>query len=139
MSQGASLAPLGDNLGRQAASFHGHWRLCKFLIQQGAHANHPESGTGETPSHAALCTPDRIAHNLVLRVLLCAGADFNLATRRNVETGAFKCDCRTKAETPLHRVAAFGDEEAIQLLLNAGAKLDVKDMHGDVPLSWASW
>jgi ankyrin repeat protein len=139
MAQGASLAPLGDNLGLQAASFHGHWRLCKFLIQQGADANHPESGTGETPLHAALCTPDRIAHNPVLRVLLSAGADPNLATRPNVETGAFMRDCRTKAETPLHRAAAFGDEEAIQLLLNAGAKLDVTDMHGDTPLSWASW
>jgi len=139
MSQGASLAPLGDNLGLQAASFHGHWRLCKFLIQQGADANHPESGTGETPLHAALCTPDRIAHNLVLRVLLSAGADPNLATRPNVETGAFMRDCRTKAETPLHRAAAFGDDQAIRLLLNAGAKLDVKDMHGDTPLSWASW
>jgi uncharacterized protein len=48
-------------------------------------------------------------------------------------------DCRTKGETPLHRAAAFGDEEAIQLLLDAGAKLDAKDVHCDSPLSWASW
>lgn len=48
-------------------------------------------------------------------------------------------DCRTKGETPLHRAAAFGDEEAIQLLLDAGAVIDAKDMNGDSPLSWASW
>jgi hypothetical protein len=102
-------------------------------IQQGADANHPESGTLETPSRAALCTPDGIAHNLVLRVLPSAGADPNLATRPNVETGALMCDCRTKAETPLHRAAAFDEEEAIERLLKAGAKLDVKDMHGDTP------
>ena len=48
-------------------------------------------------------------------------------------------DCRTKAETPLHRAAAFGTEETIQLLLNAGAKIDAKDMNGDSPLTWASW
>jgi ankyrin repeat protein len=48
-------------------------------------------------------------------------------------------DCRTKGETPLHRAAAFGDEEAIQLLLDGGAQLDAKDMNGDTPLSWASW
>lgn len=48
-------------------------------------------------------------------------------------------DCRTKAETPLHRAAAFGDEEAIQLLIDAGASLEAKDMNGDTPLSWASW
>lgn len=46
---------------------------------------------------------------------------------------------RTKGETPLHRAAAFGDEEAIQLLLDAGASLEAKDMNGDTPLSWASW
>jgi ankyrin repeat protein len=47
-------------------------------------------------------------------------------------------DCRAKGETPLHRAAAFGDEEAIQMLLKAGAKLEARDMHGDTPLSWAS-
>jgi palmitoyltransferase len=39
----------------------------------------------------------------------------------------------------LHRAAAFGDEEAIQLLLEAGAAIDAKDMNGDSPLTWASW
>jgi hypothetical protein len=48
-------------------------------------------------------------------------------------------DCRTKGETPLHRAAAFGDEEAIQLLLDACAAIDAKDTHGDSPLTWASW
>jgi uncharacterized protein len=48
-------------------------------------------------------------------------------------------DCRTKGETPLHRAAAFGDEEAIQLLLDAGRAIDAKDMNGETPLSWASW
>ena len=46
-------------------------------------------------------------------------------------------DCRTKGETPLRR-AAFGDEEAIQMLLDAGAKIDATDAHGDSPLNWAS-
>ena len=48
-------------------------------------------------------------------------------------------DCLTKGETPLHRAAAFGDEEAIQLLLDAGAMIEAKDMNGDSPLAWASW
>jgi len=139
LAHGASLAPLGENLGLAAASFHGHWRLCRFLIEQGADVNRPDVRTGETPLHAALSTPDRLAHNLVLEVLLAAGADPNIATRENVETDSFMRDCRTKGETPLHRAAAFGDEEAIQLLLDAGAKLDARDMHGDSPLSWASW
>jgi hypothetical protein len=60
-------------------------------------------------------------------------------TKVGVETGGFMRDCRTKGETPLHRAAAFGDEETIQLLLDAGAALEAKDMNGDTPLSWASW
>ena len=56
-----------------------------------------------------------------------------------VETDSFMRDCRTKGETPLHRAAAFGTEETIQLLLDAGAQVDAKDMYGDSPLGWASW
>jgi len=139
LSRGATLAPLGENLGLGAASFHGHWRLSKFLLAQGADVNHREAETGETALHSALSTPHRLHHNLVLRVLLAAGANPNVATRPGVETGTFMRDCRTKGETPLHRAAAFGDEEAVQLLLHAGAKLDAKDAYGDSPLSWASW
>ena len=48
-------------------------------------------------------------------------------------------DCRTKGETPLHRAAAFGNEEDIRILLKARAKLDALDANGDSPISWASW
>jgi Ankyrin repeats (many copies) len=42
-------------------------------------------------------------------------------------------DCRTKGEAPLHRAAAFGNEEDIQLLLDAGAHIDAKDANGGSP------
>jgi hypothetical protein len=48
-------------------------------------------------------------------------------------------DCRTKGETPLHRAAAFGNEEDIITLLDSGVRIDVLDANGDSPLSWASW
>ena len=35
--------------------------------------------------------------------------------------------------------AYFGDVSAIKFLLDAGAKIDAKDMNGDSPLTWASW
>ena len=139
LASGATLDSLGDNLGLTAACFHGHWRLCKFLIERGADVNRPIADTGEMPLHSALCTAKRTAHNLVLKVLLAHGANPNSATKPSVETGDFMRDCRTKGEMPLHRAAAFGDEEAIQLLLDAGAVSDAKDMNGDSPLSWASW
>src|SRR5262249_20177195 len=76
---------------------------------------------------------------LVVRVLLDGGADPNRVTKPGAETGAFMRDCRTRGETPLHRAAAFASEETIQLLLDAGAKIDAKDVNGDSPLGWASW
>src|SRR5262249_35888183 len=92
-----------------------------------------------TPLHSALCTTDRLAHDRVLEVLLAQGANPNSVTKPGAESGGFMRDCRTRAETPLHRAAAFGSERTIQLLLDAGAKVDAKDMQGATPLSWASW
>ncbi len=138
LANGESLQSLGHNLGLDAAAFHGHWRLCQFLIENRADVNLSLPDTGETPLHAALCS-DRPAQNRVVRVLLANGADPNRPTKPSVETGAFMRDCRTRAETPLHRAAAFASETTIQLLLDAGAKIDAKDMNGDSPLTWASW
>jgi len=138
-SRGVLLATLGPNLDLNGAVFHGHWQLCQFLIEHGADVNHPLPETGETPLHAALCKTDSNRFNPVLKVLLTNGADPNRATKVGVETDAFMRDIRTKGETPLHRAAAFGDAEAIQLLLDAGAVVDAKDAFGDTPLTWASW
>jgi ankyrin repeat protein len=137
--QGESLESLGENLGLEGACFHGHWRLCKFLLEQGADANRPSPDTGETPLHAALCDTDRMVYDRVLTVLLAHGANPNAATIPGMETGGFMRDCRTKGETPLHRAAAFGDVETIRMLKEAGAVVDAKDANGDTPLSWASW
>jgi ankyrin repeat protein len=139
LAHGESLNSLGNNSGLNAASFHGHWRFCKFLLEQGANADQAEEATGETPLHAALCKTDRLVYDRVLEVLLSFGADPNVATKPGAETGGFMRDCRTKGETPLHRAAAFGEAETISLLLNAGATIDARDMNGDTPLSWASW
>jgi len=139
LASGESLESLGENLGLNGAAFHGHWRLCQFLIERGADVNKPLADTGETPLHAAVCKANRPAYNLVLKVLLAHGANSKCVTKVGAETGAFMRDAKTKAETPLHRAAAFGTEETIQLLLGAGARVDAKDMSGDTPLGWASW
>ncbi len=139
LGHGESMTSLGTNLGLNSAAFHGHWRLCEFLIEKGADVNEGADDTGETPLHSALCTPRREAHDDVVRVLLAHGADPNRVTKPSVETGTFMRDCRTKGETPLHRAAAFGTVETIEWLLDAGASREAKDMNGDSPLSWASW
>lgn len=139
LTQGETLASLGENYDLNGAAFHGHWPLCQFLVEQGADANRPLPDTGETPLHAALCKANRPAHDDVVEVLLKNGADPNRATTPAIETGSFMRDCRTRGETPLHRAAAFGSERAISLLLAAGARRDAKDVQGDSPLTWASW
>jgi palmitoyltransferase len=139
LSSGEALQSLGENLDLNGAAFHGHWQLCQFLIEQGADVNRCLHDTGEAPLHAALCTSERVAHDLVIEVLLASGADPNCVTKESAETGGFMRDCRTKGETPLHRAAAFGSAETIDMLLKAGARVDAKDRNGDSPLTWASW
>jgi ankyrin repeat protein len=139
LGHGESLRSLGEDLGLHAAAFHGHWRLVEYLVENGADVDVVAPDTGETPLHSALCTDKRTAHDLVLKVLLTHGADPNRSTRHGCETGSFMRDCRTKGETPLHRAAAFGTEDTVNLLLDAGAALAARDMNGDTPLSWASW
>src|ERR1700731_966376 len=65
LASGESLGSLGDNLGLNGAAFHGHWRLCQFLIENSADVNLPLLDTGETPLHAALSSA-RLAQNLVV-------------------------------------------------------------------------
>jgi ankyrin repeat protein len=139
IGRGAALPDLGDNFDLNGAAFHGHWRLCEYLIENGADVNHPLPQTRETPLHAALCKLNRPADDLTLQVLLAHGADPNARTAIGVETGSFMRDCRTRGETPLHRAAAFGSVHAVRMLLDAGAVVDARDAHGETPLSWASW
>jgi ankyrin repeat protein len=139
LAHGEHLDSIASSIGLEGAAYFGHWRLCEFLLENGADVNQRNPETAETPLHAALCTPNRPAYELVVRVLLAAGADPNRPTKPGVETAGFMRDCRTKGETPLHRAAAFASESTIRLLLDAGATKNLKDINGDSPLSWASW
>jgi ankyrin repeat protein len=139
LDAGSALAGLGENLGLSGAAFHGHWRLCEFLLEQGADANFADAANDEVSLHAALCCRESLAHETVVRVLLNAGADPNRVTRPGAETEGFMRDVHTRGETPLHRAAAYGTRGAIEALLAAGARIDRRDANGDTPLSWASW
>jgi ankyrin repeat protein len=116
LKHGEELSSLGPDLGLGFAAFCGHWKLCRYLIECGADPNRTDPETGETALHSALCKPNRPAFDLVVQVLLSAGADPNRPTRPDVPTGGFMRDCRTRGETPLHRAAAFGSEAMIRLL-----------------------
>jgi ankyrin repeat protein len=139
LGNGAKLTDLGPNLGLNGAAFHGQWRLCEFLLENGSDPNFSSESNGETPLHATLCARESLSHEQVVRVLLAFGADPNPVTHIGAETSDFMRDCRTRGEAPLHRAAAYGTLGAIQLLLSAGAQIDLRDGAGDTPLTWASW
>ncbi len=139
LGRGVDLTALGPNFDLNGAAFHGHWRLCQFLLELGADANLGLPESAETPLHAALTKANRPATDLVVAVLLAAGADPNRRTIPAMPTGSFMRDSGTRGETPLHRAAAFGSESTIAALLARGASLEARDANGDTPLAWASW
>ncbi len=135
---GGDLASLDINQELGNAAFFGHWKVADFLIKHGADVNHAMPDTGETPLHSALCKAGRPYFLYVLKLLIGNGADVNAKTVPGKETGGFMRDVRTKGETPLHRAAAYGDEQMISYLIDHGADREARDANGDSPLTWAS-
>lgn len=131
-----SSIDLDQELGH--ASFFGHWKVVDLLISHGANVNSRVPDTGETPLHNALAKAGRPYFLYVVKLLVENGADVNAKTIPGGESGAFMRDVRTKGETPLHRAAAYGDEAMIEYLLGHGADKQVRDAHGNSPISWAS-
>ena len=138
LQAGGDLSSLVVNEDLGHAAFFGHWQMCDFLIKHGADVNHAVRDTGETPLHGALAKAGRPYYIFVLRLLLAHGANVNARTIAGRESGAFMRDVRTRAETPLHRAAAYGDDAMIELLLQRGADREALDANGDSPLTWAS-
>ena len=136
--QGADLGSMDLNRELCDSAFYGHWTTCDLLLRRGADPNYRHPETSESPLHCALCKAGRPYFLYVLRVLLEAGADPNTRTEPGVETGGFMRDVRCCGETPLHRAAAYGDVEMIDLLLEYGADKEARDDNGDSPITWAS-
>lgn len=138
LDRGGSLDSIDLNAELGNAAFFGHWKVCDFLINQGADVNAKVDKTNETPLHNALAKAGRPYYFYVVKLLVEKGADVNAKTIEGLETGAFMRDVRTKGESPLHRAAAYADERTIQFLLDNGANKEAKDAFGNSPLSWAS-
>jgi ankyrin repeat protein len=57
---------------------------------------------------------------------------------RFMATAGFSVDALAQGRTPMHEAAWTGDVAMVQLLVELGAKIDVRDAHfGSTPLGWA--
>lgn len=138
LESGGNLDSINLNTELGNAAFFGHWKVCDFLISNGADVNAPVAQTNETPLHNALAKAGRPYYFYTVKLLVEKGADVNAKTITGMETGAFMRDVRTKGETPLHRAAAYADAKTIGYLIENGADREAKDANGNSPLTWAS-
>jgi hypothetical protein len=125
-----------------AAALHNEMEAAHALIRHGARIDLPiaaafgraENFRGLLPAagkgdrHLALALASQFGHVEIVRVLLEAGED---PSRYN-PAGAHS------HSTPLHQAAGADHEEAVKLLVEWGARLDMKDIlwHG-TPADWA--
>jgi cytohesin len=130
---------LGDKNLLCNAAYNGQLESVRWLIQNGADANYTLE-TGENALHYTISSTGKMPErNEIVRILINAGTDVNKRTIPGISTLCFMRDAFLKGETPLHRAAAYGDEEMVKTLLKAGADPSEKDANGDTPISWGSW
>lgn len=116
-----------------------------YLTQRGAPVNtimvtaglgrmeetaHLLPSSNELDRHRALALAAALGNLDVLRLLLDAGEDPNRYNPEGYHAHS----------TPLHQAALLGDEQVVRLLLERGAKLDIKDkIYQSTPLGWAQY
>ena len=138
-SLGAVL-DLEDNNPMCNAAFNGQLKSVKWFIEKGANVNFSFKSTGENALHYTISkTSEMNERTEIVRLLVNAGTDVNKKTIKGAETLCFMRDAFLKAETPLHRAAAYANESIINILIEAGADKSAKDANGDSPISWGSW
>jgi hypothetical protein len=130
------------NSALHGALLHGEMEAAEALIERGARIDLPAAAalgrlddfrrllpaTGSEERHLALAMATQANQVEVVRALLDAGEDPN----RYNPVGAHSHG------TPLHHAAAAGYDELVRLLVDRGARLDLKDVlwHG-TPADWA--
>ena len=125
-----------------AAVLHGSVKAVQNLIQRGAKVDLAVAAVGgaenfrrmlKTASaeerHLAFAVAAQYCNVPIVRILLDAGEDPN---RYNPVGGHSHC-------TPLHQAAAYGTMELVKLLLERGARPDIKDvLWRGTPAGWAN-
>jgi ankyrin repeat protein len=130
------------NSALRAAALHNELEAAHALIRRGARVDLPVAAAlgyiddfrrllpnaNKDDRHLALALASQFGQVEIVRLLLDSGEDPN----RYNPVG------RHSHSTPLHQAAAGGHEEMVRLLVERGARLDMKDVlwHG-TPAGWA--
>ena len=130
------------NAAIHAAALHGERNAVNTLISRGAHLDLPVAAAlgriedfrrllptaDPHDRHLALAAASQFGHAEIVTLLLDAGEDPN----RYNPPGSHS------HSTPLHQAAYAGHENVVRLLIERGARLDIKDLHWQgTPADWA--
>ena len=126
------------------AVVHGEWEAADALIRRGARvelvvaaatgrleaARHNLATADRDERHLSLALAAQHGHANIVALLLDAGEDPN----RYNPPGSHS------HSTPLHQAALAGHLDVVRLLVERGARLDIRDIHHDgTPLEWAEY
>ena len=104
----------------------------RLLIEIGATVSTKDPSTG-----MALMSAAGHGNVEVVRLLLAKGADVNAVSPPEVSAAVKKGPVALGLFTPLLLASVYGGPETVQVLLDAGAKVNVQDVRGMTPLMLA--
>jgi Ankyrin repeats (3 copies) len=126
----------------QTAVAHGEFEAANALIRRGARISLPVAaalgyiedvrrllpGAGAEGRHGAFALASQFGHVEIVRLLLDAGEDPNRYNPVGLHSHS----------TPLHQAAWAGHDQLVRLLVERGARLDLKDiLWQGIPADWA--
>lgn len=144
LQHGAEVNCEGTDVWRPliAATQMGHIKTCKLLLEHGADANAKDHHL--TP---ALVVAAAKGYKDICKLLLDYGANIN-AQERDGQRESYEARCtlssqnivhyeECRLESALHKATKKGDIDICRLLVERGADVNAKNLHGDMPLFMA--